>query len=78
MNGIVDVRPNLPIKILLENYGSKRYRITKKQTVAHLLPHQSGVIKTTVNLAKELGLRDHTYSDRNEQETQEVFTTVKE
>lgn len=67
MNGIVDVIPNVPFKILMTNYYNKRHLVPKNHTVAHLLPQPSGVISTTVNNAEVLGLRDHTNSDRNEQ-----------
>lgn len=76
MNGFVDVRPNVPFKMLMSNYGNKRYIIPKNQTVVHLLPHPSGLIPQTVNLAQVLGLRDHRYCDRDQQEYQGVFTNV--
>lgn len=76
MNCIVEVRPNVPLKTLLANYGNKMYKIPNNQVVAHLLPQPSRVIPTTVNLAEVLVLRDHYYGDRDIQETQEVFSTV--
>lgn len=76
MNGIVDVRKNVPFKMLLGNYGNKRCRIPKNQTVAHFLPKQSELTTTTVNLVEVLGLRDHSYYDRYREEAQEVFNTV--
>lgn len=78
MNGIVEVLPNLSFKMLLANYVNKKYRLPNNHTMAHLLPHPSGVIHTTVNHAEVLGLRDKMYGDRNEQETPEVFTSVNE
>lgn len=57
MNGIVDVRTNVPLKILLEKYFTAKRLITR-----------------IVNLTEVLGLRDHTYCDRYNWETQEVLT----
>lgn len=75
MNGIVEVRPNVPLKFSLANYGNRRYRVPKNKTVAHLLPQPSEIIPTTVNILEVLVLRGHSYGDRDHTGTEEVFTT---
>lgn len=73
----MDVRTNVKFKMLLENYGNKRYRIKRNQTVVHIMPQLRRVITTTVNLAEVMGLRDNTYRDLYQEETQAVFTTAR-
>lgn len=65
MNGIVEVRPNVPFKLLFENYSNKKYELQKNQTVAYLLPQPNGVIPTTINLEEVLVLRNHRYGARD-------------
>lgn len=39
---IVQVVPNVPFKILIRNFGKKVYFLSKIQSVAHLVPQNTG------------------------------------
>lgn len=59
VNGIVEVTPNDPFKILTATYGSKPYRLLKGKIVGKLTPHAGIVIPTEVILCEMLGIEEN-------------------
>ena len=45
-NGIVQVEPHQPFRVLIANFASKPYKLAKGQVVATLLPHPTVIVDT--------------------------------
>lgn len=60
MNGIVEVRPNVAFKVVIENYDSGEYRLVKNQTLAHLLLHAVAIVPKSISLIEILGVVEET------------------
>lgn len=56
MNGIVDVRTNVDLKLFVANYGIVSYRLIKKRNFAHLLQKPAAVTPTSVKIFEFLGV----------------------
>ena len=57
-NGIVEVEPHQKFHLLMANFGTNPYRVTKGQVIATVLPHPMGIIPTKVSTADVLGIAE--------------------
>ena len=55
-NGVVQIEPNRPFRILVANFGKHAKSLVKNQVLGTLLPHPTFVIPTPVKFAEVLGL----------------------
>ena len=55
-NGVVQVEPDKPFRILIANFSTHEYQLAKDQVVGQLLPHPTAVIPSKVNIADVLGI----------------------
>lgn len=70
MNGIVNVTPNVPFRILVANYGFESFELRAKQPIGTLIHHNEGVFPTQIQLHEVLGLMpEQIYRD----DTDELF-----
>lgn len=58
MNVIVDARPDVPLKILIANYGQKGYHINKNQTLVPLIPQRGEVNNTQIPISEILNIEE--------------------
>lgn len=52
MNGIVAVRPDVALKILIDYYGQKWYQINTNQILVLLIPQGSEVTNTQIPVSE--------------------------
>ena len=57
-NGVVQVEPDKPFRILLANFGQAPYTLCKGQVVGTLLPHPTALIPTRMQWNDLLGLTE--------------------
>lgn len=57
-NGVVQVEPCKPFKVLVANFSRHQKVLPKNQTIATLLPHPTAVIPSQVHLADVLGVTE--------------------
>ena len=57
-NGVVQVEPKAPFKLLLANLSKRELRLMKGQVVATVLPHPTAVVPSHVHLADVLGIAE--------------------
>ena len=57
-NGVVDVNPNHPFRILIANLSQYRQALVKHQVVANLLPHPTATMDTKLFLSNVLDINE--------------------
>ena len=57
-NGVVQVHPDKPFKVLVANFGSEPKVVVKDQVIGTLLPHPTAIIPTRVSIADVLNIED--------------------
>ena len=55
-NGVVQVEPDKPFRILIANFKALPHQLVKNQVVGQLLPHPTAVIPSKVSVAEVLGI----------------------
>lgn len=56
-NGIAQVRPEVPFRLLVANFGDQPTRLHKGQVIAHAFAHPAFIAKTEVTLAEVLNIQ---------------------
>lgn len=56
MNFIVEVRPNVAFTLIVKNYGTGEYGLSKNQVLAKLLRHACAVVPTSIRIMEILGV----------------------
>ena len=57
-NGIVQVEPDRPFRLLIANFRGYPVRVQKGQVVAELLPHPRAVIESNTTIGEVLGIQE--------------------
>ena len=57
-NGVVQVEPDRPFRVLIANFASRAYRLAKNQVVGIVLPHPTAMVGTHLNFADVLGIAE--------------------
>ena len=57
-NGVVQVEPERPFRILVANFAQHEQRLHKSQVIGTVLPHPTAIFPTEVSLGEVLGLVD--------------------
>ena len=68
-NGVVQVEPDEPFRVLVANFAPHAYKLVKNQVFGTLLPHPTAVLGSDIKLADILGVAD-TISDVTDSKSQ--------
>ena len=59
-NGVVQVEPDRPFRLLIANFREHPVRVQKGQVVAELLPHPRAVLESKTTIGEVLGIQERT------------------
>lgn len=62
-NGVAHVRPHVPFRVLVANFGDRAVRLHKGQIIAHAFAHPAYTAETDISLAEVLNVNEDHLND---------------